>query len=87
MRLWQVLNSMTNSYQDVSPAALNHPNVCTMHEIHDEGEYPFIVMEYIDSRTIRDIITDVGAKHSGDDGGKGEKNPTGNASPLLAKLK
>jgi serine/threonine protein kinase len=32
-------------------AALNHPNVCTIHEIHDEGENPFIVMEYVEGRT------------------------------------
>ena len=37
-------------------AALNHPNVCTIHEIHDEGENPFIVMEYVEGRTLRDRI-------------------------------
>ena len=37
-------------------AALNHPNVCTIHEIHDEGENPFIVMEYVEGRTLRDVI-------------------------------
>jgi serine/threonine protein kinase len=37
-------------------AALNHPNVCTTHEIHDEGENPFIVMEYLEGKTLRDIV-------------------------------
>jgi serine/threonine protein kinase len=37
-------------------AALNHPNVCTIHEIHDEGENPFIVMEYVQGLTLREKI-------------------------------
>jgi serine/threonine protein kinase/Tfp pilus assembly protein PilF len=37
-------------------AALNHPNVCTIHEIHDEGENPFIVMEYVEGKTLRDLV-------------------------------
>ncbi|MBN2366898.1 MAG: serine/threonine-protein kinase, partial [Calditrichaeota bacterium] len=40
-------------------AALNHPNVCTIHEIHDEGDSPFIVMEYVEGRTLRDIIHEI----------------------------
>ena len=39
-------------------AALNHPNVCTIYEIHDEGEQPFIAMEYVEGRTLRQIIHD-----------------------------
>ena len=37
-------------------AALNHPNVCTIHEIHDEGENPFIVMEYVQGLTLSEKI-------------------------------
>ncbi len=37
-------------------AALNHPNVCVIHEIQDSADEPFIVMEYVDGQTIRDVV-------------------------------
>jgi tRNA A-37 threonylcarbamoyl transferase component Bud32/dienelactone hydrolase len=37
-------------------AALSHPNICTIHEIHDEEETPFIEMEYIEGRTLKKRI-------------------------------
>jgi len=37
-------------------AALNHPNVCVIHEIQDAADQPFIVMEYVDGQTIRAIV-------------------------------
>ncbi len=37
-------------------AALNHPNVCTIHEIDDEGDSLYIVMEYVAGKTLRDIV-------------------------------
>ncbi|MFQ5652614.1 MAG: protein kinase [bacterium] len=37
-------------------AALNHPNVCVIHEIQDAAEQPFIVMEYVDGKTIRAMV-------------------------------
>ncbi|MFC1502308.1 protein kinase [bacterium] len=43
-------------------AALNHNNVCTIHEIHDEGENPFIVMEYVEGDTLRARIKDQGSR-------------------------
>ena len=36
-------------------AALNHNNVCTIHEICNEHENPFIVMEYVEGKTLRII--------------------------------
>ena len=40
-------------------AALNHPNVCTIHEINDESENPFIVMEYVEGKTLSDHLREV----------------------------
>ena len=50
------------SQEAKAAAALNHPNVCTIHEIHDEGENPFIVMEYVKGKTLRDILNEKAQK-------------------------
>src|SRR5208283_5763818 len=34
-------------------AAINHPNICVIHEINEYAEQPYIVMEYVDGSTIR----------------------------------
>jgi len=37
-------------------AVLNHPNTCTIHDIQEyEGEQ-FIVMEYVDGKTLRQMV-------------------------------
>ena len=37
-------------------AALVSPNICTIHEIHDEGTDPFISMEFIDGSSLRERL-------------------------------
>ena len=38
-------------------SALNHPDICTIHDFHQAGPYHFIVMEYLQGENLKDRLT------------------------------
>jgi len=37
-------------------SSLNHPNICTIHDINEDNDQHFIVMELVEGKTLREIL-------------------------------
>ena len=63
-------------------SALNHPNICTIYQVEEHNDQPFIVMELLEGETLRTLI----ARHGGDRAGKTPGLPLDQALDVAVQI-